>query len=224
MLKKKRDFKKNERQKRTIHVSYRRDRLDVFEVLEIHSYAGNLFLIYSDTWHWEDAFRNPGMMLSKSLSPEINQKTEWDWFFFFFFKLSFHWKWILANALGKLEDYGTFCPRKLCRKWWKTTRSHSHMNFKNGAKKLAFNTGLCDGVSYWTDRRRVYSAGRHAILIDVTHSIWADSRRRADIAFVICYPGCHNKQNLTHTHTRTKKERKKREKIFHLLFPNEMAI
>lgn len=51
MFKKKRDFKKNERQKRTIHVSYRRDRLDVFEVLEIHSYAGNLFLIYSDTWH-----------------------------------------------------------------------------------------------------------------------------------------------------------------------------
>lgn len=151
--------KKKERKKeRTIHISYLCDRLKVFEVLEIHSCAVNLFLIYNDTWHWADAFRNPGMKLSKSLSRD-KSNTEWDWFFIFFFKLSFHWKWMLANALGKLEEYGTFCPGKLCRKWWKTTRSHSHMNFKNSAKKRAFNTGLSDSVPYWTDRQRGLQCG-----------------------------------------------------------------
>lgn len=102
---------------------------------------------------------------------------------------------------------------------------------KTVRKSLLFNTGLSDSVPYWTDKRGVYSTGRHAILIDVTpqrkvssslhidytDSIWADRRRQADIAFVICYPGCHNKQNLTHTHTYKKKKNKRKDFICSLL-------
>lgn len=123
-------------------------------------------------WHMalRGRFQNPWYNALKKSFSRDKSNTEWDWFFF---KLSFHWKWMLANALGKLEEEeecGTFCPWKLCRKWWKTTRRRSGMNFKMKPvwKKLAFNTGLCDSVPYWTDRRRVYSVGRHAILIDVT--------------------------------------------------------